>query len=257
MGRKMVWLMLFGLAGMMGFGRISSLTHAQPSLLTFAGYTWEVRSGFGGPGPNYWEPANVWVDEQGHLHLRLDYQAGQWRCAEVTMTNRLGFGRYQFWVEGALNTLDPQVVLGLFDYPPSDVGPDGTNEIDIEFARWGHAANPPGNYTVWPAQVGLTQRTYAFDFTLAGTYTTQRFTRQSQSVRFQSLHGHRDDNANQFAGWLFRPRDPLRRIPQAPLPVHLNLWLFQGQPPQNGQSVEIVIHAFTFTPALTDTLRRR
>lgn len=251
MPRQLLWIVMSLVGSIFLFSRHTSATAAQPTTLTFSGYTWEVRAGYGGPGPNYWEPANAWVDEQGHLHLRLAYQDGQWRCAEVTLTTALGFGRYQFYVEGPLDALDPNVVLGLFDYPTPDIGPDGTNEIDIEFARWGNAANPPGNYTVWPAQAGLNNRTQPFDFSLSGSYTTQRFIRQSQSVRFQSLHGHRNNNANQFAGWLFHPRDPLRRIPQAPLPVHLNLWLFQGQPPQNNQPVEIVIHAFSFTPAVT------
>lgn len=248
MRRQWLGLALCLALGASFLGHNNPSAKAQPIYLSFAGYTWEVRSGYGGPGPNYWEPANAWVDEQGHLHLRLDQQAGQWRCAEVTLTTALGFGRYQFYVEGPLDTLDPNVVLGLFDYPTPDIGPDGTNEIDIEFARWGNASNPPGNYSVWPAQDGLPYRTHPFNFALQGAYTTQRFIRQSQSVRFQSLHGHRNDNANQFTSWLFRPRDPQRRIPQAPLPVHLNLWLFQGQAPQNNQPVEIVIHAFTFTP---------
>ena len=51
----------------------------------------------------------------------------------------LGFGRYQFQVIGRIDQLDPNVVLGLFKYPTPDVGPDGTNEIDIEFAQWGRA----------------------------------------------------------------------------------------------------------------------
>lgn len=251
MQRHGLWIIVSLAACAFLLAQRAPIVTAQPTMLTFSGYTWEVRAGYGGPGPNYWEPANAWVDQDGHLHLRLDYQAGQWRCAEVTLTTALGFGRYQFFVEGSLDALDPNVVLGLFDYPTPDIGPDGTNEIDIEFARWGNAANPPGNYTIWPAQTGLNYRTHPFDFTLSGSYTTHRFIRQSQSVRFQSLHGHRDDNTNQFAGWLFRPRDPLRRIPQVPLPVHLNLWLFQGQAPQNNQPVEIIIHAFSFTPALT------
>ena len=40
-------------------------------------------------------------------------------------------------VNGRLDQLDDNVTLGLFSYPTGDVGPDGTHEIDLEFARWG------------------------------------------------------------------------------------------------------------------------
>jgi hypothetical protein len=32
------------------------------------------------------------------------------------------------------------------------------------------------------------------------------------------------------------------------MPVHINLWCFQGRPPTDGEPVEVVIRAFTFTP---------
>jgi hypothetical protein len=32
------------------------------------------------------------------------------------------------------------------------------------------------------------------------------------------------------------------------MPVHINLWLFKGLAPKNGQEVEVIIHGFKFTP---------
>ena len=126
--------------------------------IAFSGYNWTIRpSGRGGPGPNNWDPTNVFVDANGYLHLKITQNKSKWSCAEVyttvspnTNTGRLGFGRYQFQTGSRIDTLDPNVVLGLFNYPTSDVGPDGTNEIDIEYARWGNASWPNGNFTVWP-----------------------------------------------------------------------------------------------------------
>lgn len=40
----------------------------------------------------------------------------------------------------------------------------------------------------------------------------------------------------------------LFRLYLKPLPVHMNLWLVNGQAPTNGQEVEIVIRKFTYTP---------
>lgn len=214
--------------------------------LQFSGYTWEVKEGTGlGPGPNNWSAANAYVDTSGYLHLRITQSGGKWYAASVEMTQSLGFGTYQFWVVGAIDTLDKNVVLGMFNY----AGPDGTNEIDVEVARWGDSTGPNLTYAVYPAVANISHASKKQSFTLSGSFTTHRFRWESTGVFFQSLHGHRDDNVNQFANWCYYPLDHITRIPQEPLPVHLNLWLFQGNPPSNGQTVDVVIRKFTFTPA--------
>ena len=75
----------------------------------------------------------------------------------------------------ATHRFDDNVVLGLFNYPTGDVGPDGTHEIDIVFARWGNARNPMGNYTVWPVVKSLKQVSRSFPFALTGDQTTHWF----------------------------------------------------------------------------------
>ena len=179
--------------------------------IRLAGYEWIVKSGTNqGPGPNNWNENNVWVDQDGHLHLKLTKQGGRWYCAEVLSKGRLGFGRYQFWIVGRVDRLAPNVVFGLFNYPTPDVGPDGTNEIDIEFAKCGKPEAPMGNYTAWPAREGLRRANKRFSVELKGEYTTttHRFMWNSTGATFQSLHGHHDDCADQFAGWLYQPQEP-------------------------------------------------
>ena len=134
---------------------MAAYASSSAKTIRFSGYDWKVKFGtHEGPGPNNWSENNVWVDQNGYLHLKLTQQGDRWYCAEVLTQDRLGFGRYQFWVVGRVDRLDPNVVLGLFNYPTPDVGPDGTNEIDIEFAQWGKPEAPIGNYTVWPAREG-------------------------------------------------------------------------------------------------------
>jgi hypothetical protein len=217
--------------------------------IQFSGYEWTVRdSDLSGPGPNKWSGSNVWLDNDGDLHLKITHTNDDWYSAEVTTTQRFGFGKYQFQVIGQIDQLDPNVVLGLFNYPTEDVGPDGTNEIDIEYAHWGNPEWPIGNFTVWPAQTGFDPASQTYPVELNGTYTTQRFTWESQQIFFQSLHGHEDNDENEIANWLFKPDEPLKYIPQQAMPVHINLWLFEGQTPLDGNEVEIIIHSFTFTP---------
>ena len=211
--------------------------------IQFGGYAWKVRSGHGGPGPNAWAEENVWVDAQGFLHLRIRVRDGKWSCAEVTMQERLGFGRYTFQVEGPIDRFDDHVVLGLFNYPTPDVGGDATHEIDIEFARWGRAANPIGNYTVWPVEKALRQTSKSFAFTQSGTGSTHRFDWSSARVAYRSWQGF-GENGTEIARWDYAPAEAAARIARKPMPVHLNLWLFQGKPPKDGNEVEVVIRSF-------------
>lgn len=229
---------------------ITAAAASSAATIQFSGYTWRVRpAGTGGPGPNQWDPANVSVDSNGWLHLRLAQRDGQWQCAEVSTRERLGFGRYEFDLTGQVDRLDRNVVLGLFNYPTSDVGPDGTHEIDIEFARWGDGAAPAGNYTVWPATNALRQQTSPFAFSLQGSNSTHAFVWTSTNILFESREDLRESGTNRpLATWRFQPANTAAGISQKPMPVHLNLWCFKGRPPANGREVELVIRAFRFTP---------
>lgn len=110
-----------------------TITYPGPGQILFSGYIWDVRnSDLSGPGPNYWSnnTENVWLDENGYLHLKITYTDGKWVCPEVR-TQTLGYGTYTFYTASNIDALDKNVVLGLFAYK------DDSHEVDIEFSRWG------------------------------------------------------------------------------------------------------------------------
>jgi len=214
------------------------------SQLIFSGYTFNVRSGGGGPGPNNWSTQNAWVDANGYLHLKISYSNGQWNAVEVYTNQSFGFGSYQFKVIGHPEVMDQNVVLGLFPYTTPAIGPDGTNEIDIEFATWGGAQTEHGNWTVWPANTSGVNTSHQFDMSANTGMSTHRFSWSSQQIYFQALTGLTDNNTGQYANWTFAPSDNVNLIPQNAIPLHMNLWLFQGQPPRDGAEEELVIAEF-------------
>ena len=225
---------------------------AYAKTVKFSGYDWEIRPSerSGGPGPNRWEENNVTVDRDGYLHLKLTQQGGRWYCAEVYTRKALGFGLYQFRIAGRVDRLDPNVVFGLFNHPQPEVGPDGTNEIDIEFARWGDPSAAVGNYTVWPTRAALKQTTRSFAMSLGGEGpTTHSFAWSPAGVLFRSVAGDHEDHSQPLGSWQYEPQDLNDRISHKPMPVHVNLWCFQGRPPRNGQQVELVVRSFKFTPS--------
>jgi hypothetical protein len=220
-----------------------------PTTLSFAGYTWNITNSNNatqGPGPNVFDPNFAWVDDDGFLHLKLAKSPvdNKFHCAEVTLAQNLGYGTYQWEVDGRLDSLDKNVVFGLFNYS----GNDGYDEMDIEYSKWGYPDNNKTlGYTIFPA-VGSSQTSTEVDFpfTLSGSYTTQRFTRTVDSVVCKSLGGFHDDDSNLYASHTFT--NPPTSISTLSMPILMNLWLFKGVAPPDGYSVEIVIHSFKFTP---------
>lgn len=220
--------------------------NSSVSTINFSGYTWNVRNNSkGGPGPNYWSTKNVWVDKKGFLHLKITKNplTNKWYCAEVSTQKKLGFGKWQFWVEGNIDKMDKNVVLGLFNYS----GNDGLDEMDIEWARWGNITYPNCNYTVWPADTGL-KKNYSFtkEVALSTKNTTQRFVRTTNSVTYQTLQGFTNENNNEVVQSVCT--SPPESISTLQMPAYINLWLFNGDAPVNGKEVEIVIHKFTYKP---------
>lgn len=234
-------------AGAVGILIFLAAGNSAAQTIKFSGYTWTVRSGgYGSPGVNYWSSSNAFVDANGALHLKLNQQGGKWYGAEVVSTNAIGFGTYQFSVIGRVDLLDKNVVLGLFSYPTLAIGADRTNEIDIEFAKWGNTNAKMLNYTAWPVVKSYGPTGVAFPIQLSGTYSTHRYIRSSTSIRFQSTHGFYNTNVYPIADWTYAPSGSLQRLSQSAMPVHINLWA--GAAPSNGQPVEVIISAFKYTP---------
>jgi hypothetical protein len=233
-------------AALVALGLLAPL--AASASIEFSGYTWQVRSGTGGPGPNTFAAANVALDGNGYLHLKIAHSGNAWTTAEVFSDAAFGFGTYRFTIIGRPDLMDANVVLGLFNYTTPEIGPDGTNEIDIEFATWGGVQAEHGNWTVWPALSGPAPTTHAFDATLSAEQSTHDFSWSAHQVVYRSFNGLGDAPGGPYASWTFAPDDFATRIPQHPLPVHMNLWLFQGAAPTDAQEVDITIADFSFTP---------
>jgi hypothetical protein len=136
------------------------------------------------------------------------------------------------------------------------LGPDGTHEIDIEYSRFGSALADNGRWTIFPNEVATPPEVGRSSYQLqlgATPATTSRFTWASNNVAFSTLGGLQpvESSTTVMDSWVYRPADPSTSISQSPMPVHMNLWLDQGNPPTNGQGVEVVIHSFSFAPSVT------
>jgi hypothetical protein len=210
----------------------SASASTSASTIQFSSYTWVVKEGKSGPGPNTFLASNVNVDPTtGALLLRIskDPVTGIWGCSEVFLDHSLGYGTYNFTVTSPVTGFDKSVVLGLFTYE------NDSREIDIEFSAWGDQfKGMNADYAVQPA-------------------TVHRFAQQPSGVTFASYtwgqgfvnftcHGD-SSNATAANSWSHTGKDV---PPPGGERVHLNLWLDHGTPPSQGALV--AISNFTFTP---------
>ena len=227
---------------------IASLLVLNPAMamerkFDWQGYTWYVKSGPNmGPGPCDWSDKNVWVDQEGYLHLKIGKQNGKWACAEIWTDQPLPFGTYQCQVDGRIDQYAPNIVFSMFSYS----GPDEVKEIDIEMAKWGNPKEKNAWWTVYPNDTKGKKTHTGFDLKLDGSFTTQRYTWSSTGVHYWMLGGHQPISSlkNLIQEWDDRPADSGHSITQTAMPLHFNLWLFEGKPPVDGKAVEVVVRSF-------------
>lgn len=237
---------------------------ANARLIHFSGYDWKVKTGTGAPNPNslmenYWSDSNqsVWVDEKGlHLKVWQDPTDNIWKSAEVMSVDPMSYGTYSWKINGRIDDLDPNIVVGLFLYSGNH-----DHEYDVEFSRWGNDSAKANNadYACWGPNQFIR---YGFHMDLTGDYTTHLINWQSDRVSFQSDHGHRnttlpsgivlDSNYDEalpiqnptitrIASWY--PNNAPRADPaKDDMHIHMNLWLDNERHPQGAQNeVEIII----------------
>jgi hypothetical protein len=218
--------------------------------IAFAGYDWDIKNSefLVGPGPNFFSDStdNVWVDSLG-LHLKITYRNGKWYCAEVTLQDALGYGRYVFQVSSPIGNMDPNVVLGLFMWD-NDVHPFH-REFDIEFSHFGslptnaqYAVQPwesPGHSNTWFLPQTIDSSTHLFNWCC-------------DQIEFLSAEGHQSTPPynSVHQNWIYTYSDSTIVPNPGNEHVHMNLWLFDRVPPDS--AAEVVISNFEFFPAEED-----
>lgn len=206
-------------------------------IIKFSGYEWVVRTSKEekqGPGPNLFSDSedNVWVDNEGKLHLKIVERGGNWYCSGITLRHSQGYKKYVFYLSSRVDLLDENVVAGLFTYKNDE------EEIDIEFSRWSNTNDKNSQYAIQPSYI--TGNKTRFDMSLNSNLSTHFFDWQSDKIEFGSYKGHTLDpeeskiiNTWTYTGDNIPPLNDER--------LKINLWLFRGNSPSNKQSAEMII----------------
>jgi hypothetical protein len=221
--------------------------------IDFSGRTWRVKGpGYYGPGPNlFCDTAScTWVDAEDRLHMTIQNILGSWYSTEVTLEESLGYGDYIFTTLGRLDTLDPNVVLGMFlwQYGPcyalENLWWNPHNEIDVEISRWGDPGNDVAQFVAqpfdWPGNISRFNIAYS-----EGELISYAFRWHPDRVDYRSWRGGPQDESpgNLIHSWTYTgPHIPRPERPR----VHINLWQFENPP---GSNQEVIFDEFTFIPS--------
>jgi hypothetical protein len=240
--------------------------------LSFAGKQWEIKitNALQGPGPNYFSghPNDVWVDDEGFLHLTVSNRTGTWRCTEVVCKENTGYGTYVFTIEGDPVNIDEQIVLGLFTWDNNTFQEEANSEVDIEFAKWQEADEGYTlQYGVQPIAFGPynEERVYKpqVDSLQWIGISTHAFTWTDTLITWESWPGAEYGNGEPTASWTFDLNNPAKIKYEGPnqsdpivIPApgettnaRMNLWLVNGpEGPNNQQEHEIIIRDYQYIP---------
>jgi hypothetical protein len=207
--------------------------------VSFGGYEWIVRNAPSDRGGrNEYDPENAWADDEGALHLRIARAAGDWTCAEVSLTRRLGYGTYEFVVRD-VSHLEPAVVFGIFtwDGPAAE---QNHREVDVEISRWGDPAGKNGQYVVQPYYVtGNVAR-----FAAPAGLLTHSLRWEPGRVAFRTVRGASPSGASLVFAHAFTSGVPSIGDER----LRLNLYVFRrsAQPLERG--TEVVVEKFEYFP---------
>jgi hypothetical protein len=198
--------------------------------IAFSGFDWIVSDAaerFPGAAPGFsWSRCNVRVrslpDGTEVLTLTLRKEQSGWRGAQLTTRDTYRYGTFSMAIESSLRGMlidSPSAVLGFFAY----LGPAYTNEIDVEFTRWGIVRSPAMHYTVWPdTSMGDTplpaNASGTGDPAEFAAPAIHRFIWTNRSVAFQSI----SIPTSMHLGHAFKVTS---NVPTKPMHIMLNFWV--------------------------------
>jgi hypothetical protein len=206
-------------------------------VLKWKGQTWNVRSEYGEPGPNYFSSSGAWIDNQNRMHLSVVKKNGKWYCTEIDSRDKFKYGTFTCEIASSVFTYPRNSICGMFTYL------DDSQELDIEMTRWGETSGNNIWYSVQPYSIKGNNKGFTSPSGVTGENTIHVIDWKPNYVRFTSKTSTgkilADFNYTNVAG-----------IPKNPEYLIFNVWL-QGAP-SDGKNIDFIISDFSYQPYLTN-----
>ncbi len=272
--RKAMWITsLFAFVFLYGCEQSDpNFNNREGDVLEFSGRYWDIKksSGLVGPGPNLFSnhPNDVFIDDNGYLHLTVTFRENAWQCTEVVSQDTMGYGTYVWTIEGNPVNIDPNIILGLFTWDNNTFQEQANSEVDIEFAKWGDDEEEYTlQYGVQPIFFGPYNEERVFKPEEPNSnwigVSTHAFTWTDTLITWESWAGDQYGNGEPDASWTFDLDNPARikyeggnqsdpiiiPAPGNTTNARMNLWLLEGPAgPDNQVRHEMIIRKFDYIP---------
>jgi len=251
-----------------------SFNQREGDVLTFSGRKWDIKvykEQKWGPGNNYFtdHPDDVFIDDDGHLHLSVTERNGKWWSSEVISQDTMGYGTYVWTIQGNPVNIDQNIVIGLFSWDDFTFQTDANSEVDIEFSKWGVPEQDTTlQYGVQPINFGpyYPERDFKpkVEPSIWNGVSTHAFTWSKDSITWASWQGDKYGNGEPLAKWTFTKNNPPRIKNEngnssnpviIPAPgnhtnARMNVWLVAGADvgPVVPIRYDIIIQKFEYFP---------
>lgn len=240
--------------------------------IRFAGLDWRVKVYEDikwGPGPNFFSGNNedVFIDNNGYLHMKIVQRDGKWMSTEVVSDKNMSYGRYIFTIEGDFENIPENIVLGLFTWDDNTFFEQANSEVDIEISKWGDKNDSwTLQYGVQPINFGTfyPERRFRPEYELGQLtgVSTHAFTWTADKIVWESFEGNQYGVGKPIGSWTFDSNNPGRVkeeggnnskpivIPE-PGPTtnaRINLWIatWINSAPTDGKEKEFIIRDFKY-----------
>lgn len=228
-----------GIAAVTRMSGTGTFVPAARKTLAFSGYDWEVRQQPNDRhGMNDYDARNVWVDQEGHLHLLLSQRDGRWTSAEVWMTRSLGYGTYSIDLRDT-SQLDPAAALSMYTWDALSAE-QNFRELNVDVSRWGDPGSMNGEYVVQPESVAAN----VFRFAVPAGRVTHSFRWEPGRVSFRTVRPGGRSRSDLVAERLFTVRVPTAGAENP----HIVLLYDRGSRTPPSKDVEVVVEKFAFLP---------
>lgn len=243
----------------------STCSERYARTVDFSGFSWGVKEAPVpvGPGGNRFSERSedVYVDDEGRLHMWLRFRDGFWWASEVILMQTHGFGTYSFTTESDVDGLDRNIVFGAFLWDPhgddSSLPAGASNrEIDSEDSRWGNRFDPNGaQWAIAPFFPAGNIHRYALPDLGSPPYLSRSIDWSADKIEFNALAGQHTPcdqaAADLIDNYVYLHNPSLNQyVPSAGRErFRFNLWLTDAAGPNDGQETEVVITNMTFYPS--------
>lgn len=238
----------------------TKLYFSQPDTIVFGGIRWLARNASerGEPSNSLFsgKSTEVFVDDAGKLHLKINRRDGYWYSVDIAADTALGYGTYAVFTETKFDAFPQNVAFEFSITPDAAMDSYTPPSIAIQFTQlFENTSISPLRFLVANIEQNIIQerkeRIFRPDqpFRMAGLFSTHAMTWTPRHIEFASYHDHGLPTPYLGALWDFTGSPATGvRVPETTPTTVMRLRFWSAGAPLGDTSIEVIIKKILFIP---------